>query len=304
MTVNDSKEEPRANQFVVAGGDFCRRNVPGIGAISDRSRLLPRRTELVRGYPLTLFACKMIGNGGSRQRSLPMPKYQVAIIRWPEKWKPECADDVPLELQGPVEVLAESDRPVHGLGSGDRTQREPRGATPQPLGGRGRAGRRGPGLACRPTLHADHLQGHRHLVARRLGTQFSAGRAQLRLEVARAGRRRVVRLSAGRGHRVGAESAVHGPSRRRTGTSSWRSRTSRLTHGLARSVRHRDHGRGPPHARHSARTGRPRRVFALSRPRLRVCQGRLVEPDAADVGPSQPGVRSDGHVGRGVCPPG
>ncbi len=38
-----------------------------------------------------------------------MPKYQIMVIRWPERWKPECADDVPLELNGPVEVLAESD---------------------------------------------------------------------------------------------------------------------------------------------------------------------------------------------------
>jgi hypothetical protein len=38
-----------------------------------------------------------------------MAKYQVAVIRRPEKWKPECADDVPLQLLGPVEMLAESD---------------------------------------------------------------------------------------------------------------------------------------------------------------------------------------------------
>jgi hypothetical protein len=38
-----------------------------------------------------------------------MPKYQVAIIRRPERWQPECADDVPLELNGPVEVLLESE---------------------------------------------------------------------------------------------------------------------------------------------------------------------------------------------------
>ncbi len=38
-----------------------------------------------------------------------MPKYQVATIDRPEKWTPECADDVPLELHGPVEVLTESD---------------------------------------------------------------------------------------------------------------------------------------------------------------------------------------------------
>lgn len=38
-----------------------------------------------------------------------MAKYQVTTIRRPERWKPECADDVPLELHGPVETLAESD---------------------------------------------------------------------------------------------------------------------------------------------------------------------------------------------------
>ncbi len=38
-----------------------------------------------------------------------MPKYQVAVINRPEKWKPECDDDVPLKLMGSVEVLAEAD---------------------------------------------------------------------------------------------------------------------------------------------------------------------------------------------------
>lgn len=38
-----------------------------------------------------------------------MPKYQVAVINRPEKWKPECDDDVPLKLIGPVEVLADSE---------------------------------------------------------------------------------------------------------------------------------------------------------------------------------------------------
>lgn len=38
-----------------------------------------------------------------------MAKYQVTIIKRPENWTPECADDVPLELAGPVELLAESD---------------------------------------------------------------------------------------------------------------------------------------------------------------------------------------------------
>lgn len=38
-----------------------------------------------------------------------MSTYQVAIVGWPERWQPECSDDVPLELIGPVEVLMESD---------------------------------------------------------------------------------------------------------------------------------------------------------------------------------------------------
>jgi hypothetical protein len=38
-----------------------------------------------------------------------MAKYQVAIINRPQNWTPECADDVPLELSGPVDVLAHTD---------------------------------------------------------------------------------------------------------------------------------------------------------------------------------------------------
>jgi hypothetical protein len=38
-----------------------------------------------------------------------MPKYQVAIINRPANWKPESADDVPLELSGPVGILNESE---------------------------------------------------------------------------------------------------------------------------------------------------------------------------------------------------
>jgi len=38
-----------------------------------------------------------------------MAKYQVAIIHRPENWKPECPDDVPLEWNGPVGMLLESD---------------------------------------------------------------------------------------------------------------------------------------------------------------------------------------------------
>jgi hypothetical protein len=38
-----------------------------------------------------------------------MSKYQVAIVRRPDNWEPECFDDVPLELSGPVGMLSESD---------------------------------------------------------------------------------------------------------------------------------------------------------------------------------------------------
>jgi hypothetical protein len=38
-----------------------------------------------------------------------MPRYQVTIVHRPGNWEPESADDVPLELAGPVGILAESD---------------------------------------------------------------------------------------------------------------------------------------------------------------------------------------------------
>jgi hypothetical protein len=38
-----------------------------------------------------------------------MGRYQVAIISRPQDWTPECPDDVPLELNGPVAVLGEWD---------------------------------------------------------------------------------------------------------------------------------------------------------------------------------------------------
>lgn len=38
-----------------------------------------------------------------------MAKYQVTVVQRPENWAPESADDVPLDLIGPVAVLAESD---------------------------------------------------------------------------------------------------------------------------------------------------------------------------------------------------
>jgi hypothetical protein len=43
------------------------------------------------------------------KRRACMAKYQVAVIRRPERWKPECADDVPLQLSGRVEVALETD---------------------------------------------------------------------------------------------------------------------------------------------------------------------------------------------------
>jgi hypothetical protein len=45
-----------------------------------------------------------------------MGKYQVAIISRPDNWEPECADDVPLELNGPVGMLAESDDLFEAVG--------------------------------------------------------------------------------------------------------------------------------------------------------------------------------------------
>ncbi|MBN2580217.1 MAG: hypothetical protein JXB10_14605 [Pirellulales bacterium] len=38
-----------------------------------------------------------------------MGRYQVAAVARPENWQPDCLDDVPLELAGPVEVLGEAD---------------------------------------------------------------------------------------------------------------------------------------------------------------------------------------------------
>ncbi len=38
-----------------------------------------------------------------------MSKYQVTVVQRPENWAPESPDDVPLDLAGPVAVLAESD---------------------------------------------------------------------------------------------------------------------------------------------------------------------------------------------------
>lgn len=38
-----------------------------------------------------------------------MGKYQAAVISRPLDWKPACPDDVPLELDGPVEILGQWD---------------------------------------------------------------------------------------------------------------------------------------------------------------------------------------------------
>jgi hypothetical protein len=38
-----------------------------------------------------------------------MARYQVAIIDRPENWQPESMDDVPTQIGGPVEVLAETE---------------------------------------------------------------------------------------------------------------------------------------------------------------------------------------------------
>ena len=38
-----------------------------------------------------------------------MPTYQVAIVKRPKGWEPECLDDTPLELEGPLEIRSEND---------------------------------------------------------------------------------------------------------------------------------------------------------------------------------------------------
>jgi hypothetical protein len=45
-----------------------------------------------------------------------MGKYQVAIIDRPKDWTPECADDVPLDLSGPVGMLGEWDDLFEAVG--------------------------------------------------------------------------------------------------------------------------------------------------------------------------------------------
>ncbi len=42
-------------------------------------------------------------------KEFPVADYQIAVIRRPERWQPECPDDVPPEPQGPLEVIQESD---------------------------------------------------------------------------------------------------------------------------------------------------------------------------------------------------
>ncbi len=38
-----------------------------------------------------------------------MGRYQIAVVARPDDWTPECSDDVPLELEGPIGILDESD---------------------------------------------------------------------------------------------------------------------------------------------------------------------------------------------------
>jgi len=45
-----------------------------------------------------------------------MGKYQVTIFQRPDDWNPESADDVPLDLVGPIAVLGESDDLFEAVG--------------------------------------------------------------------------------------------------------------------------------------------------------------------------------------------
>ena len=86
-----------------------------------------------------------------------MAKYQVAIINRPADWEPESADDVPLELNGRVGVLTESDNLFEAV---DRAmEHNERRGSPEPrsLGRRRRTGERGSHLACRPLVYAAYL---------------------------------------------------------------------------------------------------------------------------------------------------
>ena len=224
-----------------------------------------------------------------------MAKYQVAVINRPPNWTPECADDVPLELGGPVDVLTHSDDLFDAVSqamehneSAEAQQRGRWAVVIEPAG----SGRIWPG----PSVFADRLQSDRHLVARRLGAQFAVGRAKLRLAGPGCRRRSVVQLSPGGSHRAGSEPAVHGPSRHDVARRRGGRERGRLAVGLLRFGRHGNHGRSPSHARHPARARRPRQLFALSRPRVPVCQGRLVERNANGFGSSQPGLRHGERV--------
>ena len=133
-----------------------------------------------------------------------MAKYQVAIIRRPENWKPECADDVPLDLSGPVGVLAESDdlfeavsRAMEHNESGEARRRGRWAVVVEP----GSVGRVWPAARlCTPITYVvtaiwwpDGWE-----------PAFAVGRAELRVANARASRGRVVQLSAGGSYCVGA----------------------------------------------------------------------------------------------------
>ena len=221
-----------------------------------------------------------------------MAKYQVAIITRPENWTPECADDVPLELIGPVGVLTESDdlfeavsRAMEHNESAEARRRGRWAVVVEPAQHR-------PHLARRPAVYAHHLQSDRHLVARRLGTRLAAWTCPTAF-----GKRRARRAANG--------SAIPRPK-----PPCWRLNRQCMEHpgttwhvvvavenesisrtDLLRSRRHRNDGRSPPHARHSARAGRTRRLRPLPCPRLPMRQGRLVEPAPNGHGPPQPGLR-------------
>ena len=85
-----------------------------------------------------------------------MGQYQAAIISRPLDWKPACPDDVPLELEGPVEMLGQWDDLFEAVARAMEHNQSDE-ATARPVGGSGRAREPGPRLASSTDLHAAYL---------------------------------------------------------------------------------------------------------------------------------------------------
>ena len=211
-------------------------------------------------------------------------------------WTPECADDVPLELSGPVDVLTESDdlfeavsRAMEHNESAEAQHRGRWAVVVEPAS----TGRIWPAARlCTPIIYKvtaiwwpDGWEPDSPLDVPNCVWQAQGPAGGQWLSYPQA------------------EATVLGLNRQcmdHPGTT-WHVVVAVENEAVSRLVsydpaRHGNHGRSPSHARHPARARRPRQLFALSGPRVPVCQGRLVERDANGFGPSQPGLRHGGRV--------